>query len=294
MKRVILFVVTNLAVVLVLSLVSSIFGLNRFIGPAGIEMMPLLLFSLLFGFAGSFISLWMSKWIAKKAYDIRVIEQPVNDVQRWLLQTVAEQAKLSGIPTPEVGIYESPETNAFATGPSRSNSIVAVSTGLIQNMSKREVEGVLAHEVSHVANGDMVTMTLVQGVLNTFVIFFSRIAGFFIDRVVLKNEKSVGLGYYVAVFVCEILFGLVASMVVMAFSRHREFRADADAAKIWGKEPMIAALERLRSITAQAPIYDDRSKAVSAFKINGKPSVFTQLFASHPALEERIAALKKA
>jgi len=295
MKRVFLFICTNLAVVLVLSLTANIFGFNRFIQANGIDFGALLGFSLVFGFLGSFISLWMSKWVAKRAYNIEVIESPRSDAERWIVETVREQARIAEVPMPEVGIYESPEANAFATGPSSKNALVAVSSGLIQRMSKREVEGVLAHEMAHVANGDMVTMTLLQGVLNTFVIFISRVLGFVVDRALSRSDderSGVGFGYYIAVFACEIVFGLLASVIVMAYSRRREFSADADAARIWGRDSIRDALVRLKSISENGGVLDDRSKALAAFKIS-HPGGFMRAFASHPPLEERIAALDK-
>ncbi len=295
MKRVILFIATNLAVMLVLSLTTSLLGFNRFIEGNGLNMGALLGFAAVFGFLGSFISLWMSKWIAKTAYNIQIIESPRSEAERWLFETIQEQAKIAEIPMPEVGVYDSPEANAFATGPSRNNALVAVSSGLLSSMRKREVEGVLAHEIAHIANGDMVTMTLLQGVLNTFVIFISRVVGFVIDRAISKNDderSGVGFGYYIAVFVCEIVFGMLASMVVMWHSRRREFSADADAARIWGRDPIRDALVRLKEITENGGVLDDRSKALAAFKIN-HPGGWMKAFASHPPLEERIEALNK-
>jgi heat shock protein HtpX len=297
MKRVFLFLLTNIAIMLVIGIVVNVLGLNQWMTQKGIDYGMLFGFSLVIGFSGSFISLWISKWMAIRAYNIQIIEQPSNSGEEWLVETIRAQSKKIGIPMPSVGIYASPEVNAFATGPSKKNSLVAVSSGLLQGMSKREVEGVLAHEVAHIANGDMVTMTLLQGVLNTFVVFLSRILGMFIDSALRKNadeeSSSPGLGYYIGYFICEILLGVLASLVVMRYSRWREFRADADAVKIWGKEPMIEALKRLNAIMNTDPIFDNRSDAVSAFKISGKPSGFVALFSSHPPLEERIAALER-
>ncbi len=294
MKRAFLFIATNLAVVFVLMMVCRILGFDRMLTANGLNLTALLGFSVVFGFLGSFISLQMSKWMAKRAYNIYIVERPANDGERWLVDTVAEQAKRARIPMPEVGIYESPEVNAFATGPSKSNSLVAVSTGLMRQMNHRQIEGVLAHEVSHIANGDMVTMTLLQGVLNTFVIFFSRVVGFVVDRALSRSDDrgGVGIGYFLSSIVCEILFGIVASLIVMRFSRHREFRADAGAAKLWGKEAMIDALQRLKMIMDGGGVLDDRAKAVSAFKISGHSGGLMALFASHPPLEARIEALK--
>lgn len=282
---------------LVVGLAINIFGLNRWMTKSGIDYGMLFTFSLVIGFTGSFISLWISKWMAIRAYNIQIIEQASNGGEEWLLSTIQAQAKKSGIPMPAVGIYESPEVNAFATGRSKKHSLVAVSSGLLQGMNKREVEGVLAHEVSHIANGDMVTMTLLQGVLNTFVVFLSRIIGMFIDNALRKDDRESsgpGWGYFIASIVCELVLGFLASLLVMRFSRWREFRADADAARIWGKQPMIDALKRLSVIMHSNPIFDNRSEAIASFKISGKESGFlSMLRASHPPLEDRIAALEK-
>jgi heat shock protein HtpX len=276
-----------------MSIVINVFGLNRWMEAEGINWMTLFSMAMVIGFTGSFISLWISKWMAKTAYNIQIIEKPRNAGEQWLLQTVAAQAKKARIPMPEVGIYDSPEANAFATGPSKKNSLVAVSSGLLQQMTRDEVEGVLAHEVAHIANGDMVTMALVQGVLNTFVVFLSRAAGYFVDKVVFKNERGPGIGYFISSIVFEILLGFLAAMIVMSYSRRREFHADADAARIWGKQPMIDALKRLQQITAGGLVLDERGQAFSAFKINGKQGGLMALFSSHPPLEERIAALER-
>ena len=297
MKRVVLFLLTNMAVILVISVVTSLLGVNRFLTRSGINYEALLVFSVVVGFTGSFISLAISKWMAKMAYSIQVIEKPASQAEEWLVSKIAEQSKKAGIKMPEVGVYESDEVNAFATGPSRNNSLVAVSSGLIRRMNLREIEGVLAHEVSHIANGDMVTMTLLQGVLNTFVVFFSRIIGFVVDNFLRRGEnenRGPGIGYFIGYFVCEILLGILATIVVMAYSRRREFAADAMAAKLESKDAMVSALRRLKSITEGGGIIDDRSQALSAFKINGKPSGFAALFSSHPPLEDRIAALENA
>src|SRR6266511_2978643 len=229
MKRVMLFVGTNLAVLVVLSLVTTLLGVNRWLSARGINYEMLLAFSVIVGFAGSFFSLAISNWIAKHAYDIRVIDRPQSQAEEWLASKVHDLAQKAGIAMPEVGVYESPEVNAFATGPSRNNSLVAVSSGLIHSMDLRQIEGVLAHEVSHIANGDMVTMTLLQGTLNTFVIFLSRVLGFTIDQLLRRGEddrRGVGMGYYLGYFLCEIILGILASLIVMAYSRRREFRAD--------------------------------------------------------------------
>jgi heat shock protein HtpX len=295
MKRIVLFVTTNLAVLVVLSMVTSLLGVNRWLTSRGINYEMLLAFSAVIGFAGSFISLAISKWIAKHAYHIQIIDQPRDQVAQWLVDKIREQSQKAGIGMPQVGVYESEEANAFATGPSRSNALVAVSTGLLRRMNDREVEGVLAHEVSHIANGDMVTMTLLQGTLNTFVIFLSRVLGFAIDQLMRRgdeNRRGVGIGYYLGYIVCEIVLGILASLIVMAYSRHREFRADAMAARLEGKDAMIGALRRLKQITDGGGMIDDRSPALSAFKINSRSGLM-RLFASHPPLEERIAALER-
>ncbi len=293
-KRMFLFLATNIAVLLVLSFAVRLLGVDRFLGGSGIQLMPLLVLASIMGFAGSFISLAISKWMAKSAYGIQVIENPSGATEQWLYNTVQQQSKLANIPMPEVGIYDSPEANAFATGPSRKNSIVAVSTGLLQQMSRTQVEGVLAHEVSHIANGDMVTMTLIQGIVNTFVIFLSRLVGYFLDRVVFKNEERIGMGYYLGVMISQVVFGILASIVVLSFSRKREFAADADAARLWGKSSMIEALEQLVRITSRGTVLDDRSKALASFKIHhGQRRGLAALLASHPPLEDRIEALRR-
>ncbi len=297
MKRISLFLLTNFAVILVISVVTSLLGVNRFLTRSGINYEALLVFSVIVGFTGSFISLAISKWMAKMAYSIKVIERPSSQAEEWLVSKIAEQSKKAGVKMPEVGVYESDEVNAFATGPSRNNSLVAVSSGLIRRMNLREIEGVLAHEVSHIANGDMVTMSLLQGILNTFVVFFSRIIGFAFDNFLRRGEsenRGPGMGYFIGYIVCEILLGILASIIVMAYSRRREFAADAMAAKLESKDAMVAALRRLKSITEDGGIIDDRSQALSAFKINGKPPGFMALFSSHPPLEDRIAALENA
>lgn len=282
MKRVLLFIATNLAVVLVLSVVMNILFAFLGIDPSGTG--GLLLFASVFGFGGAFISLAMSKWIAKRSVGAHVIETPRNNTEQWLLTTVKQQAQKANIPMPEVAIYESPEMNAFATGASKNSSLVAVSTGLLQQMSQDEAEAVLAHEVSHIANGDMVTMTLLQGVLNTFVIFFARIiAG------AIRNRAGNELGsfaYFGIVIVLEILFGILASIIVMWFSRQREYRADAGSANIVGKTKMIGALQRLK--------HNHESQlegSMMAFGIANKPA-FSELFMSHPPLDKRIRALQ--
>lgn len=283
---------TNFAVILVLSITARILGIDRFLTANGLNLGMLLAFAALIGFGGSWISLMTSKWMAKTSVGAQIITEPRNSTERWLVQTVAWQAKQAGIAMPEVAIYNSPEINAFATGPSRNNSLVAVSSGLLQNMSQAEAEAVLAHEVSHVANGDMVTLTLIQGVVNTFVIFFARIIGFAVDNMMRRDNDSYsgpGMGYYIGSIVGEIVLGILATTVVMWFSRQREYRADAGGAALAGREKMIAALERLRLNQGQSHMPDQ----LAAFGIaGGIGSGLKQLFLSHPPLDQRIAALK--
>jgi heat shock protein HtpX len=285
MKRIFLLIATNLAVLLVASIVMSILGVNTS------TMGGLLVFAAIFGFGGAFISLAISKWMAKKTMGCEVITTPRDSTERWLVETVARQAKQAGIKMPEVAIYQSPDMNAFATGPSKDNSLVAVSTGLLYGMSQDEIEGVLAHEVSHVANGDMVTLTLIQGVVNTFVIFAARVVAGIINNFVSSNdEEGEGLGmfaYMAVVFVLDMLFGILASIIVAYFSRIREYKADEGAARLAGKGKMIAALERLR----QGPESTAMPAQMSAFGINGKRSM-AEMMMSHPPLEKRIAALR--
>jgi heat shock protein HtpX len=290
-KRIALFIATNLAVILVLSIVLRLLGVDRILDEAGtgLNYEALLIMSAVIGFGGSFISLALSKWMAKRATGARVIVSPANSTESWLLNTVQRLAQNAGIDMPEVAVYDAPDMNAFATGARRNSALVAVSSGLLQGMKQDEVEAVLAHEISHVANGDMVTLTLVQGVVNTFVIFLSRIVGHIIDRVVLKNDRGYGIGYFVSVLVAQLLLGILASIIVMWVSRHREFRADAGSAGLVGKQPMINALTRLdRSQPAALP------QALQAFGISGKRggSRLTRLFLSHPPIAERITALQ--
>ncbi len=283
-KRIGLFLATNLAVLALVSIVMSVLGVNpRNFG-------GLVIMAALFGFGGSLFSLMISKWTAKKFTGAKVLENPTSEGERWLVDTVRRQAEAAGIKLPEVAIYDAPEINAFATGPSRNNSLVAVSTGLLRAMDRDEAEAVLAHEVSHVANGDMVTMALLQGVLNTFVIVLSRLVGRAIDGY-LGNRDGYGIGYYLSVFVLDMIFGLFASMIAMWFSRHREFRADAGGAALAGKNKMIAALERLAQTYGESTL----PKQVAAFGISGGVgSGLKRLLMSHPPLEERIAALRNA
>lgn len=291
-NRVLLFAATNIAVIVVLSVVLNLLGVDDYLASQqGINTGPLLIFATLFGMGGSLISLALSKWMALRTMGCRVIEQPANELESWLVRTVQAQARQAGIGMPDVAIFDSPVPNAFATGASRNNALVAVSTGLLRGMSRREVEAVLGHEVSHVANGDMVTLTLIQGVLNTFVIFLSRVIGSVIDRAVFRNERGFGLGYFATVIVLEILLGIVATIIVMWFSRWREFRADAGGARLAGREAMVSALERLK---AGAPAESDLPEQLEAFGINGRiGSGFKRLFMSHPPLDERIAALRR-
>lgn len=291
MKRIFLFLATNLAVVFVLSITLRLLGVDRILDEqgTGLNLTNLLVFSAVFGFAGSFISLAISKWMAKRSMGVRVIDQPRGTDEAWLVETVRRQAQSAGIGMPEVGIFDSPEVNAFATGARRDHALVAVSTGLLRSMSRREAEAVLAHEVSHVANGDMVTLTLIQGVVNTFVIFISRVIGHTVDRVVFKTERGHGPAYLITVIVAELVLGILATMIVMWFSRYREFRADAGGAQIAGRESMIAALERLR-MQHSGPLPDK----LAAFGINGGIARgMKRLFMTHPPLEERIAALSQ-
>lgn len=288
-KRIALFLATNLAVMvllgIVLSVLQGVFGIS--LGNNGV----LLVFAALFGFGGSLFSLAISKWMAKRTTGMHLIEKPRNEGEAWLYDTVRRQAEAAGIAMPEVGIYDAPEINAFATGPSRNNSLVAVSTGLLRAMSRDEAEAVLAHEVSHVANGDMVTMALIQGVLNTFVFFLSRVLGQIIDQAVFKRgaNEGPGIGYYITVIVLEIVFGIIASVIAMWFSRQREFRADAAGAQLAGRQKMIAALERLMLNHGQTALPKD----VQAFGISGGVGEgLKKLFMTHPPLEERIATLR--
>jgi len=291
MKRVFLFIVTNIAVLVVLSIVLSLLGVNSILDQQGVNLnlTNLLVFSAVFGMGGSFISLLISKWMAKRMTGAQVIEQPSSPAETWLVQTVSQQAQAAGISMPEVAIFPSNAPNAFATGARKDAALVAVSTGLLQGMNRDEIEAVLGHEISHVANGDMVTLTLVQGVVNTFVIFLSRIVGFFVDRVVFKTERGVGPAFYITSIVTQIVFGILASVIVMWFSRQREFRADAGGARLAGREKMIAALERLN-----AGVHEDLPAQMAAFGISGREAGgFRRLFLSHPPLEERIEALRR-
>ena len=294
MKRILLLVLTNLAVVVLLLVTASLLGVDRFLTAQGLDLGSLLVFSAIIGFGGAFVSLAMSKWVAKRSTGAQVIDQPRNQAEAWLLETVANQARAAGIAVPEVAIYDAPEPNAFATGPSRNNALVAVSTGLLHGMTPDEVEAVLAHEVSHVANGDMVTLTLIQGVVNTFVIAIAKVAGYLVDRALSSGSdeeyQGPGLAYYVTSIAAELLLGILASAVVLWFSRQREFRADAGGARLAGRGKMIAALERLRALQDQPSHLPSQ---MAAFGINGGVAEgLKRLFLSHPPLEERIAALR--
>jgi heat shock protein HtpX len=286
MKRVLLFLITNIAVLLVLSIIMQVFGLGQYLSAEGIDYVSLLVFSAVLGFGGAIISLLISKWMAKTSTGARVIDGSEGTTEYWLVETVRKLAEKAGVGMPEVGVYDGP-ANAFATGAFRDSALVAVSTGLMQSMSKEEVEAVLGHEMAHVANGDMVTLTLIQGVLNTFVFFLARVVGFIVDKAVFRTERGVGFGFYITVIVCQLLFGLVASAIVAWFSRHREFRADRGSADLLGTpRPMIAALGRLGQVqTGGLP------DAVKAFGISSE-SKMAQLFATHPPIAQRIAALQ--
>jgi len=292
MKRVFLFLLTNIAVIVILSIVLRLLGVDRILDESGVNLnyRNLLVFALVFGFGGSFISLAISKWMAKGITGAQVITQPRSASEIWLMDTVKKQASMAGIGMPEVAVFESDAPNAFATGMNKNSALVAVSTGLLRNMNKEEVEAVLGHEVSHVANGDMITLTLIQGVVNTFVIFISRVVGHFVDRVILKNEEGHGMGFFITTIVCQIVFGILASIIALWFSRKREFRADAGGAKLAGTNSMIAALEKLKK-----GIQEPLPEQMSAFGISGKPSKrgLAILFMTHPPLEDRIEALKQ-
>ena len=291
MKRIALFLATNIAIILVLGISLRLLGFEGILDQQGIDLNinALLVFAAVFGFGGSFISLAISKWTAKRFTGAKVIESPKNSTEQWLVQTVKRQAESAGIGMPEVAIYDAPDVNAFATGMSRNNALVAVSTGLMNAMTQDEAEAVLAHEVSHVANGDMITLALIQGVVNTFVIFLSRVIGHVVDRVVFKVERGHGPAFWITAIIAEIVLGILASIIVMWFSRQREFRADAGGAHLAGRMKMIAALERLKGSVNQPHLPDQ----LAAFGISGGiGSGLKRLFMSHPPLDERIHALK--
>jgi len=291
MKRIVLFVVTNLAVMLVLGIAASLLGVNRYLTPNGLNLGALLGFALLMGFGGAIISLLISKPVAKWSSGAKVINDSTDPTHRWIVSTVEGFAKKAGIGMPDVAIFEG-APNAFATGAFKNSALVAVSTGLLQSMSREEVEAVIGHEVAHVANGDMVTLTLIQGVMNTFVVFLSRVIGYFVDRVILKNDREgTGIGFIVTTIVLDILLGVLASIVVSWFSRQREFRADAGAVALMGgrKQPMINALARLGGLEPGV-----LPQSVAAMGINAKPNGFMALFSTHPPIEDRIRALQEA
>jgi len=289
MKRVALFLLTNLGVMLVLGLAVNLLGLNQFLTANGLSLTGLLGFALVIGFGGAFISLLISKPIAKWTTKLKVINGSQDPTHAWLVGTVERFAQQAGVKTPEVGIYEGPP-NAFATGAFKNSALVAVSTGLLQAMTRDEVEAVVGHEVAHVANGDMVTMALIQGVMNTFVVFLSRVIGYFVDKVVLRNQNSgPGMGYYITTIVMDILLGVVAALIVAWFSRQREFRADAGAARLMGrKQPMIDALARLGGL-----VPGELPKAMQSMGISSRPSGLMALFSTHPPMEQRIERLKQ-
>ncbi len=291
MKRIFLFLATNLAIIVVLSITLRLLGVERLLDEQGVglDYNALLIFAAVFGMGGSFISLAISKWTAKRLTGARVIEQASNESEVWLIETVKRQARMAGIGMPEVAIYDSPDLNAFATGMNRNNALVAVSSGLLAKMKQDEAEAVLAHEVSHIANGDMITLALIQGVINTFVIFLSRVIGHLVDRVVFKTERGHGPAFWITAIVAEIVLAILASIIVMWFSRQREFRADAGGSKLAGREKMIAALERLKQSVDQRHLPDQ----MAAFGISGGIGHgLKRLFMTHPPLDERIAVLR--
>ena len=289
MLRIVLFLGTNIAIIALLSIVFHLFGFESILAQNGVDLDlgALLVYSAVIGFAGSLISLFLSKMMAKRAMGVQLIEAPSNETERWLVETVAAQSKSAGIGMPEVGVFNNPAPNAFATGWNKNSALVAVSTGLLQHMNQGEVEAVLAHEVSHVANGDMVTLTLIQGVVNTFVIFLSRVVGFLVDRIVFKVERGHGPAFWIVSFIAQMIFSVLAMVIVMWFSRWREFRADEGGAALAGRQNMIDALEKLKSASGAEPLPDEmRAMAINAGKVQA-------LFASHPPLDDRINALRK-
>ncbi|MEO8419055.1 MAG: protease HtpX [Methylophilaceae bacterium] len=289
MKRILYFLATNLAIVIVLSVTMRVLGVQPYLTEAGLDLGNLLIFAAIMGFGGAFISLAISRWTAKRMSGAVVIETPRTQTEIWLMETVRRQAQTVGIKMPEVAVFHSPEVNAFATGMTKNSSLVAVSAGLLNTMSKDEAEAVLAHEMSHIANGDMVTLTLIQGVINTFVMFLSRVIGYLVDKVVFKTERGQGPAFFVTMIIAELVLGVLASIIVMWFSRQREFRADAGGAKLADREKMIAALERLQAQRQPTAL----PKQMAAFGISGDGAAgLRRLFASHPGLDERIAALR--
>ncbi len=289
MKRIFLFLATNMAIVLVLSVTMRLLGVEPFLNANGLNLGSLLIFAAVMGFGGSFISLAISKWSAKKAMGVQVIEAPSNSTEFWLVETVRKYSAEAGIKMPEVGIFDTPEVNAFATGMTKNSSLVAVSSGLLRQMSQSEAEAVIGHEIAHVANGDMVTLALIQGVVNTFVMFFSRVIGHLVDRIVFKTERGHGPAFFVTTIVAQLVLGILASIIVMYFSRQREFRADRGGAALAGRPNMIAALERLNSLHP-APL----PEKLAAFGISGGGAGgIKRLFMTHPPLEERIESLRR-
>lgn len=292
MKRILLFVLTNLAIILILSIVLRVLGVDRILDEQGValDLASLLVFAAVFGFGGAFVSLALSKWTAKRLTGARVIATPRTDAEAWLVNTVKRQADRAGVAMPEVAVYDSPDMNAFATGMRRNHSLVAVSTGLLRAMSRDEAEGVLGHEISHVANGDMVTLALIQGVVNTFVIFLSRVVGHFVDRAVFRTERGHGPAFLITTLLAQLVFGVLATIIVMWFSRQREFRADAGSAALEGRGKMIAALKRLQKAAHPQPLPNQ----MAAFGISGSVgSGIRKLFMTHPPLEERIQLLTR-
>lgn len=291
MKRILYFLVTNIAILVVLSIAVSVLGLDTYLEQGGLNYQSLLIFAAILGMGGSFISLLMSKMTAKRFAGARVIEQPANELESWYLNTVRRQAEVAGIGTPEAAIFDSPQVNAFATGARRDDALVAVSTGLLRAMDRKEAEAVIGHEITHVANGDMVTLALIQGVVNTFVFFLSRVIGQIVDRAVFRNEHGHGPGFWITSIVAQLVLGILATMIVAYFSRQREFRADAGGAELAGRGNMIASLEALKRVTEQPPLPDQ----LIAFGISGHfRQGFRRLFMTHPPLDERISALKAA
>lgn len=290
MKRVLLFLATNLAIIIVASITLNLLGVGSYLDGTGLNLQALLIFCFVFGMAGSFISLFLSKKIAKWSMQVRLIEQPQNQIEEWLVQTVTRQAKEAAIGNPEIGIFPASQANAFATGWNRNDALVAVSEGMLKRFEKEEIEAVLGHEVGHIANGDMVTLALIQGVVNTFVMFLARVVGFLVDRMVLKNERGLGIGYFLTTIMAEIVLAILASIIVFWFSRRREFRADEQGAKLGSRLGMIRALERLKT---DAELPNPMPDSMKAFGITGgKTKGWRKLFMTHPPLDERIATLQ--
>lgn len=291
MKRVLLFLATNIAIIVVASITLSLLGVGSFLDEAGgLNLQALLIFCFVFGMAGSFISLLLSKKIAKWTTKVQIIDQPRNEREQWLVRTIEEQAREAGIGMPEVGIFPAQQANAFATGANRNKALVAVSEGMMQRFDREEIKAVMGHEIGHVANGDMITLALIQGVVNTFVMFLARVVGFAVDRVVLKNDEGLGIGYFITTIVAEIVLAILASMIVFWFSRQREFRADEAGARLGSRQGMIASLKRLQQ---ESQVPNQLPEAMQAFGITGgKRKGLKALFMTHPPLEDRIAALQ--